>query len=174
MTHPTANPYAAPTAVVDDIQTNNEGPVLAGRGIRLGAAILDGIVLASLFWIPIIALMGFDVFARVAAWQAESAVTSSLAMLFVGLLLFLTINGYLLHKNGQTIGKRLLGIKIVRTDGDAAALPRIIFLRYGPGILANVIPFINAIYPFVDSLLIFRESHKCLHDNIADTIVVKA
>ena len=26
----------------------------------------------------------------------------------------------------------------------------------------------------VDALLIFRDSRKCLHDNIADTIVVKA
>lgn len=173
MTHPT-NPYAAPNAVVDDIQTNNEGPVLAGRGIRLGASLLDGIILAALFWIPIIIFMGFGVFARFAAWQAESHFLSSVTMLLGGLVLFLLVNGYLLHKNGQTIGKRLLNIKIVRTDGDAADLPRILLLRYGPGILANVIPFINFLYPLVDSLLIFRESRKCLHDNIADTIVVKA
>jgi uncharacterized RDD family membrane protein YckC len=30
------------------------------------------------------------------------------------------------------------------------------------------------LYGLIDSLLIFRESRRCLHDNIADTIVVKA
>ncbi|HVK55926.1 MAG TPA: RDD family protein [Burkholderiales bacterium] len=173
MTHPT-NPYAAPTAVVDDIQTNNEGLELAGRGIRLGASLLDGIIMAALIWIPIMIFMGFDALARFAAWQAERGILGGVAMLLGGFVLFLVVNGYLLHKNGQTIGKRLLGIKIVRTDGEAADLPRILLFRYGPGILANVIPFINLLYPLVDSLLIFRESRKCLHDNIADTIVVKA
>jgi len=35
------------------------------------------------------------------------------------------------------------------------------------------IPLFGQIDAIVNSLLIFRESRKCLHDNIADTIVVK-
>jgi hypothetical protein len=33
---------------------------------------------------------------------------------------------------------------------------------------------VSYIYPLIDVLLIFRSSRKCLHDSIADTIVVKA
>ena len=40
--------------------------------------------------------------------------------------------------------------------------------------MLRFIPFIGVFYVLVDCLLIFRESHQCLHDNIADTIVVKA
>jgi len=38
----------------------------------------------------------------------------------------------------------------------------------------ELVPGIGQIYSIVDALLIFRQSRKCLHDNIADTIVVKA
>ena len=36
------------------------------------------------------------------------------------------------------------------------------------------VPIVGAFYALVDCLLIFRESRRCLHDNIADTIVVTA
>ena len=42
------------------------------------------------------------------------------------------------------------------------------------GWAVTMVPFIGGVYALVDCLLIFRASHKCLHDNIADTIVVKA
>ena len=37
-----------------------------------------------------------------------------------------------------------------------------------------LIPVVGWLYGLVDALMIFRDSRKCLHDNIADTIVVKA
>jgi hypothetical protein len=40
-------------------------------------------------------------------------------------------------------------------------------------VLASI-PVIGTIYGLLDVLLIFRASRRCLHDNIADTIVVTA
>jgi len=72
--------------------------------------------------------------------------------------------------NGQTIAKRWLKIKVVRADGSRASLGRIFWLRNVVNALLGIIP----LYGIIDSLFIFSESRQCLHDKIADTIVVNA
>jgi uncharacterized RDD family membrane protein YckC len=81
---------------------------------------------------------------------------------------------WLVKRNGQTIGKKLLGIKVVRSNGARASLGRIFWLRnFVNGIPASI-PLIGMLYTLVDHLLIFGEPRQCLHDKIADTIVVNA
>lgn len=172
MTQPT-NPYAAPTAAAEDFQANKQ-PVLASREARLMATLFNYAVPAVLSFATIFVLLRSEVIINLLSFRADNSLFVGIATFLALYLAFLLVNAYLLHKNGQTLGKRFLSIKIVRTNGEAAGLLRIIFLRYGPGILASVIPPISVIYPLADSLLIFRESRKCLHDDIADTIVIKA
>ena len=64
----------------------------------------------------------------------------------------------------------MTGIKVVRSDGSPAALGRIFWLRNILNGVLGLIPF----YVLIDGLLIFADSRQCLHDKIADTIVVKA
>jgi uncharacterized RDD family membrane protein YckC len=68
----------------------------------------------------------------------------------------------------------MLGIKIVRTDGSQPPLSHIALRRLGPMYLAQIIPMIGPLLAMVDILLIFRSSRQCVHDQIADTKVVKA
>jgi len=63
-----------------------------------------------------------------------------------------------------------LNIKVVRTDGSPITLARIFFLRNLVNGALSIIP----LYGFIDLLFIFNEQRQCLHDKIADTIVVKA
>ena len=93
-----------------------------------------------------------------------------------GFAVYSLLHGYLLATRGQTIGKRLCGIRIVRTDGRPAGLWRILFLRFFPIVLLSALPvhLLSNIFTWLDCLLIFRRSHQCLHDQIADTVVVKA
>jgi uncharacterized RDD family membrane protein YckC len=72
-------------------------------------------------------------------------------------------------RNGQSIAKKLLKIKVVRSDGSRASLGRIFWLRNVVNGLLSIIPA----YGIVDVLFIFGESRQCLHDKIADTIVIK-
>ena len=72
--------------------------------------------------------------------------------------------------NRQTIAKKWLSIKVVRADGSRATLGRIFLLRNFLNIALSLIP----LYGIIDSLFIFSESRQCLHDKIADTIVVNA
>jgi uncharacterized RDD family membrane protein YckC len=77
-------------------------------------------------------------------------------------------------RNSQTIGKKMLGIKVVRTDGSRASFGRIFWLRNVVNTLPSFIPLVGNFYGLVDSLLIFSEKQQCVHDKIADTIVVRA
>ena len=76
----------------------------------------------------------------------------------------------LVARYGQTMGKRVLEIKVVRSDGSQASLGRIFWLRNVVNGLLGIIP----LYGIIDTLLIFGVRRQCIHDLIADTIVVRA
>jgi uncharacterized RDD family membrane protein YckC len=161
--------FAPPRAAVDDVPEAIDGLVLATRGSRLGAAIIDVIVA--------IALAG--VATLLSVWRPWSNPNPDMWRFeFInatwGFAVFLLAHGYLLAKHGQTIGKRIVGIRIVRPDGSAASFARLAGVRYGLLSLLNVVPLIGMVFGLVDSLCIFRASRRCLHDDIADTLVIKA
>jgi uncharacterized RDD family membrane protein YckC len=169
------NPYAAPDAVVADIPVAGAGPVLAERGTRLKASIVDSLLtvlpllvlgIVAAFVVPGMDLQWLQPYRRAGGYLGQVIPT---------LLVFITfviLNARLLAHEGQTLGKRWAGIRIVRSDGTRATLSWLILRRQLPQLVLNLIPVVNVI-AVIDPLLIFRTSRKCLHDNIADTIVVK-
>ena len=163
------NRFAPPLAHVEDVA---QGPgVLAGRWIRLGATVIDAVVAGLAF--GVIALVSpFNVFQTPAS--SSGVWMMMLQNLVIGFILFLLIHGYLIATRGQTVGKALLKIRIVRSDGSPASFGRIVGPRYLTTSVLASIPVVGTIYGLLDVLLIFRASRRCLHDNIADTIVVTA
>jgi uncharacterized RDD family membrane protein YckC len=93
-----------------------------------------------------------------------------LAVASAGLIAWLWLNIKFMKANGQSIAKKACGIKVVRVDGSAASLSRLIWLR---NVLNGVLGLIP-LYGLLDSLFIFGASQRCLHDYLADTIVIKA
>ena len=59
---------------------------------------------------------------------------------------------------------------LVRSDGSKASLARIFWLR---NVVNGMLGFVP-LYGIVDLLLIFGDARQCIHDKIADTMVVKA
>ena len=166
---PTVNPYAAPTArVLDPLQTGTQE--LADRGTRLLAAIVDGLIYGVL--VGAAAFSGALLAGGTSGREVGGAVVVLTAG--VGLIALIVINCVLLHRYGQTIAKRMFKIKIVRGDGSPCSLLRIIFARWLPVTLLGAIPLVGYIVSLLDPLLIFRDDYRCLHDQIADTVVVKA
>ena len=99
-----------------------------------------------------------------------AAAGGGLVLALIGLIVWSTITIVLMRRNGQSIGKKATGIKVVRSDGSAASLSRLIWLRNVVNWIISIIP----LYGLIDVLFIFGESRQCLHDKIADTIVVNA
>ncbi|MEQ1919770.1 MAG: RDD family protein [Elusimicrobiota bacterium] len=90
-------------------------------------------------------------------------VVASLALLVVQLVM--------VSKHGQTLGKRFAGTRIVLKD-----------TMENGGFVVNVLKrgFLNGLlslipgYFLVDCLFIFREDRRCIHDMIANTVVIQA
>ena|SRR5688572_27022344 len=165
------NPYATPQAQVADPLLTGGPAELAGRGTRLGAALIDGAIGFGVSW-PIFSALGIWQQARSPQAQDPSFL---LTVLVLGVLLFLALHGYLLKKNGQTIGKRLLGIRIVTLEGDVPPFGKLIGLRYLPLMVVSVIPIpLIQIAGLIDALFIFRADRRCVHDLMAGTRVIVA
>jgi uncharacterized RDD family membrane protein YckC len=164
---PTMNPYAAPAArVMDQLEAGQQE--LADRGIRLLAAIVDWLI--TYVWFVMFMLVLVPTVAR----NSDSAAPALILLFSLGTIILLAVNGVLIHKYGQTIVKRLFKIKIVRSDGSRVSLLRVIFARALPITVLGWIPLIGLLIWLLDALLIFRDDYRCLHDHIADTVVVKA
>ncbi len=128
---------------------------LASRKQRLIAAVADGIIVAVPY----------------AVGSLESLPAPLRLVGVAGSLGLLVWQLMLITKTGQTLGKRFVGIKIVLKDT----------LENG-GFVVNVLKrgLLNGLlslvpgYFLLDSLLIFREDRRCLHDMIAGTCVIQA
>lgn len=167
MRGPAANPYAAPAARVAEEQSAEL--VKSSRMVRLGAVLLDSAVIVVPAIVLAVAIPGLSL-----QQPGSSGADIFFGVLGLGILAFAAYQIYLLYKNGQTLGKKLLGIKIVRSDGSRAGLGRIIGLRYFLPGLIGAIPFVGFIFSLADPLFIFGGEKRCLHDMMADTIVVDA
>jgi uncharacterized RDD family membrane protein YckC len=171
----TTNPYAPPQAAVQDV-IDPEQRELAGRGTRLGAAIVDGLVLVVMVYVPLIIsikMSGHPLLVN-AHFNYSALINSMILLPLIGLIAFAWLNILFVSRNGQSIAKKLMGIKVVRSDGSKASLGRIFWLRNVVNIVIGVIPLLGSLYGLVDSLLIFGAPRQCVHDKIADTIVVNA
>jgi uncharacterized RDD family membrane protein YckC len=166
------NPYAPPQAVVEDIADLAAGIQLADRGTRLGAAILDGLIFGVMVYLPLVVTAFLTGFRPGPAGEPPSfeGVGTAVIVALIAFVIWVGINLKLMRDNGQSVGKKATGIKVVRSDGSAASLARLVWLRNVVNGLLGIIP----LYGLIDVLFIFGESRRCIHDHIADTIVIKA
>lgn len=144
----------------------------ATRLSRLGAALVDALVSLAPLGAVVVLLPMALLSGHIGVLLAIAGITS-LAVLVTHIVLLVT--------RGQTIGKKVLGIRMITSTGDTPSIWRVFFLRWLPfAIAAAVVELVfkvrglgNLIY-LIDALLIFQPTRRCLHDLFADTHVVKA
>jgi uncharacterized RDD family membrane protein YckC len=163
------NPYAPPECLPAAPAPDPKASELASRWLRLAAALVDGVIGGGASLAIIFLLLGFDM-QKLAAIDLPSKVLFAL----MGVALFMLFHGYLLLKNGQTIGKKLVGIRVALLDGSVPPFVPLILKRYVPIWLVVQIPIVGGLCNLVNILFIFRADRRCLHDLIAGTKVVRA
>lgn len=129
--------------------------LLAGRATRLIAKIIDvAILIAGIIFVVIFFLI-----------DNVLGVLSLLSLLAVPILQIV-----LLSKDGQTVGKKALNIRIVMvtTSQNGGFVPNVVLRAWLTALMA-FIPF----FGIVDILFIFREDQRCIHDLIAGTRVIQ-
>jgi uncharacterized RDD family membrane protein YckC len=185
----TQNPFAPPRAHVEDQYAAPQQMVTATRASRFLAFLVDcspAVVIGVVGGI-IAAIMLPGVFAGKFDPAASGMMALGLFFLvfFVAVLAWLVWQIVLLYKYGQTVGKKAMGIRVVRMDGTRVSFARFFFLRgLATGIIGAVVGGIigavahitwgGNIFTLVDCALIFGAAHRCIHDYIADTQVVTA
>lgn len=144
--------------------------VLASRWRRLGAHLLDSLIVGSAFSIVIVALV-FIMVGSVQSWQnnPESAFAFFIVYfgtIFGSLLVFILYEAIMVSKTGATFGKKIVGIKVVTADGGPVSFGRAL----GRGlskILSGMVMYIGYLMLLFDS-----EKKRALHDHICSTSVV--
>ncbi|MCX6678305.1 MAG: RDD family protein [Methanothrix sp.] len=144
-----------------EIQENLEKPIeerkYQGIGIRLVSLIIDNIIVGIIIGV-IGSMIGFGM------------TTQKMVPWWIGLLYFVIYIGYftlLEGSKGQTIGKMVTKIKVVREDGKP--------IDMNQSLTRNLLRVIDGLFAYlIGAILIWRSDKKQrLGDNIAKTIVVK-
>jgi uncharacterized RDD family membrane protein YckC len=168
---PAPNPYAPPRARVRDVVAPRVELVPAERSTRLGAAIVDGLIFSAMVYIPL--LIGTIIAAAAGAESADAAgagVLVGLALGLVGFIVWTWLTLRQMSETGQSLAKKYFNIKVVESDGSPASLGTLIWKRNVLNWLLGIIP----LYGIIEVLFIFGEKRQCLHDRMANTIVVEA
>jgi uncharacterized RDD family membrane protein YckC len=153
---------------------------LASRVERLGSWLLDTLF-AMICFSPL--LIGVPLAVLSAAlkdhdWQSVATLPGmvfSFCFAAFALLALAIVQIWMLSTRGQTIGKRIVGIRIVRAaDGSPPGFVHAWLLRdFVRGILCSI-PVLGRIFCLVDLCFIFRADRRCIHDLIAGTRVISA
>lgn len=157
------NPYQAPQASVYEPLSASHGELeLADPGARLLAQLINAF--------GAVVMMGVGIVPFFTLGQGETPGCGHFVLIAIMLLVWISWNWSWLAKYDQSVGKRMMNIRVVRSSGERASMGRLVGLRYLVGSLVlGQIPF----YGIVDALFVFRDDRRCVHDHVADTIVVK-
>lgn len=165
---PDINPYEPPKAELEVETKPGDEAALAGRGARFGAAMIDGLILLAIL-VPLQYFMGFyEGFPdNYAPTFFETAFGGA-----AGVAVYTLVNGKYLAANGQTLGKKAIGIRIVNVDGSKPSLTDIVVKRYLPFTVLGLVPAVGPLLGLINALLIFGSTRRCGHDLVAGTKVV--
>jgi uncharacterized RDD family membrane protein YckC len=152
---------------------------LASRWLRLGAWFIDNLFV-FVCCLPGLLVVGFSVIFTLLTDRANAQEAMSpqnmlgWLLIAVGGFVVFVVQVWMLSTRGQTIGKRLLGVRIVgHVDEANPGFLRAVALRAVVPGLIGMIPGVGFIFSLVDVCFIFREDRRCVHDFIAQTKVIE-
>ncbi len=139
---------------------------LAERLDRLWAKVIDNVLFATSGIVAAILIPGL---------KDSSLLIPFLGLLAAGLLGFFAYQVWLLTTRGQTLGKKLMGLRIVKvSDMSNGGFVTNVLLRALASTVVALVPIFGALFALADPLFVFRDDRRCLHDHIAGTCVIKA
>jgi len=170
------NPYEAPNASMETETDQNDIPNelnLANRWRRLVAKMIDHLIMMLLMIPWVVNFISQIDFQNPESIPQLDTMDLLKDPFYSGpMLLLLAVNYLMLYAFRASIGKKMLGMRIVAKDGSEIGFGRLLALREILMMVIGFIPFVGFIFGVVNVLMIFRSSHYCLHDDIAGTVVV--
>ncbi|MFG2005669.1 RDD family protein [Spirillospora sp. NPDC048911] len=163
------------------------GPELASRWARLGASLLDGLIVGAVsapFLIQAIRWNELDEIAQsgrstspLDAYDIPRLIAGYAVALVLGFAYFTIQHA----RSGQTVGKRAAGIRVVRADDNGAITWRQAVLRQVVVYLFNAVAGVaNFVFPLISLVgvldpawILWDPRRQSLHDKAAGTLVLK-
>lgn len=142
----------------------------ASRWKRLWGAIIDSLISLIIF-VPVMYATG--VLQQISSGESLNFV-QQIALFVAAWAAFLILNGYLLLKRGQTIGKVVMSTKIVDLNGNIPDFTKLLVLRYLILGVITQIPILGGLAGIANALFIFGKERRCIHDYMAATRVIDA
>ena len=139
---------------------------IAGLGSRAMAYVVDVGLLSAIGLVAYFALTFFVDPYETALGLSRLARTLSLVAVFFGMWIYWTLLEVLW--NGQTLGKRLLRIRVVRSDGS----PVTVFASAVRNLL-RIVDFLPVCYPVGLITMLVDKRHRRLGDLLAGTVLVR-
>ena len=154
----------ATSAPANSQSATQESVALASRMDRLIAALIDtGVMLVAVVpTVLVLNLIGLGLpvfFMQIVSMMAAVSI-------------FLALNYRLLRDEGQTIGKRIMNLRIVGNQNERMDVNELLLKRYAPVWAICMVPFIGGLLAIANVCCIFRDSRACGHDEIAGTRVI--
>ena len=127
---------------------------------RFLAWLIDVIIISTISWIIVAAIFGtFD-----GNWE-DDAMIPEWASFTPASILFLFYWIILEYKTGQSIGKKILHLKLVNIDGKQPSLLGVIISSFGKAFLLPI--------DFILGIIFTNEKRQRIFNRIGDTIVMK-
>ena len=150
---------------------------LGGKIERLAAYLIDSLI-AFISLIPL-GSQFFDTTILDGPISTNSLIENTnnftLGIVLILIILQFIIQGYLITTRGQSIGKIAMSLRIVNSiDGTNPGFIKAFLVRFILSQIITSIPYLGVIYFFADPLFIFRSDRRCIHDLMANTIVVES
>jgi uncharacterized RDD family membrane protein YckC len=170
MAEPPFDPYAPPVHQEPMWSAPSGEPApLATRGQRFFARLVDNLLGVG------VGAAGFYLFADgLSDFGAPGSELALAGTFFLYMLPLSIVQWVLITASGQSLGKKLLKIKIVQEGGAPVGFVRGVALREWIVTALGVVPVVGRFIGLVDSVMIFGQAQKCLHDMLAGTKVVSA
>jgi uncharacterized RDD family membrane protein YckC len=170
--------------------TSPGGQPLAEFSDRLVAALIDGLIVGGIYAVVVIPAYIFLVFAILPSTTVVNGVNTGptegevagIVFAFLGVFALIFLFGllvsylyeveFMLRGNGQTVGKRVMRIRVVPMDPAASTTRTMYFKRY---LVHRVGAAVIPAFSWVDGLwqLWDQPYRQCLHDKYAKTVVIK-
>ena len=157
------------------------GPqVLAGWWARVGAQLIDGVIVgigAAILVVAISAPFSIGFFANDTVGILSILLGLLIATVCVSIVALLYAPALMARTNGQTLGRKVTGIRVVRASGRPidfgfAMVREVLVKSLLFGVLSSITfglaSLIDVLWPLWD------EEHRALHDFVVDTRSIRA
>ncbi|MES4908027.1 MULTISPECIES: RDD family protein [unclassified Streptomyces] len=141
-------------------------PPLANRGRRLVARIIDALIVG----IPV----GLVMAVLIGDYDPVNNNDEATAMTVVYALVYFLYEGLMLTKYGQTVGKKVMKIRVALLANGEIPAGQPGWLRAGTYALPEIVPCCGFVFWLINVLWCTWDKpyHQCLHDKVAKTVVV--